>query len=65
MGVAEFPHKITFNPRRIGGGWCLEARFPSGRIVALRGFKTEGDAKEWLRSTRRMTWVRDNGYPDE
>src|SRR5437660_9588889 len=31
----------------------------------LRGFKTEGEANEWLGSTRRMTWVRDNGYPDE
>jgi hypothetical protein len=65
--MPESRDRITFNPmpRRVGGEWHLEAHFPSGLTVAIRGFKSEGEAKEWLGSTHRMTWVRERGYPDD
>jgi len=55
---------IDPNPRKVGTEWILEARFPNGRRVAIKGFETEAAAKQWFGSTRRLAWLREKGYAD-
>jgi hypothetical protein len=65
--MPESRDRITFNPvpRRVGGGWYLEASLPDGRTIPITGFKSEREAKEWLGSSQRVTWLREMGYPDD
>ena len=56
-------NKISINPtpRRVGNEWHLEAFFPNGRTLAVTGFKTDTEAKEWLGSGQHMAWLREMG----
>jgi hypothetical protein len=45
-------------PAKVGTEWLLEARLPSGEIVALRGFETEAAARQWLGSARHLAEFR-------
>ena len=53
---------INPNPRKVGTEWILEARFPTGKIVAIRGFETEAAARQWLGSAQHLAWLREGGY---
>jgi hypothetical protein len=65
LSMAQSGAKITINPnpRKVGTEWLLEASFSSGEILAIRGFKTEAEAREWVGSPRYLEWLREKGQP--
>jgi hypothetical protein len=49
--MAFFQPKVTFAPveMKIGKGWYILATPPKGTPVQLGGFKTEDEAREWIK----------------
>jgi hypothetical protein len=60
--MVESPNKIDVSPtpRQVGSEWALDAVFPNGKPEAIKGFRTESEAKEWPGSIRHVIWLRDN-----
>ena len=61
--MSAYRNKISINPspRRVADEWHLEACFPNGKMLAITGFKTDAEAKDWLGSSQHMTWLREMG----
>lgn len=59
--MAESRHRVTIDPipRRVGTEWLLDALFPNSETGAIKGFKTQAEANEWLGSCRHLIWLRD------
>lgn len=55
-------NKVAVSPsaRQVGSGWVLDATFPNGNQAAIKGFRTESEALEWLGSIGHVMWLHDN-----
>ena len=55
--------RVIFKYERIAeGDWQIQAHYPGAEIRFIKGFKTKADIDEWLAGTRRINWLRSQGY---
>jgi hypothetical protein len=62
--MAQVRYRLTINPKplKVGDKWHVRAAWPSGRPEKITGFKTEGEALDWI-ATSSEAWLRGRGYP--
>jgi hypothetical protein len=54
---------VTFKPKRIAeGDWQIDAHCPGMDIRSIKGFKSKTEIDEWMQGTRRIDWLRSQGY---
>jgi hypothetical protein len=55
--------RVIFKYKRIAeGDWQIEAHYPGVEIRYIKGLKSKADADEWLQGSRRIDWLRSQGY---
>jgi hypothetical protein len=55
--------RVTFKYKRIAeGDWQIEAHSPGSEIRYISGFTTKTEIDEWLEGSRRIDWLRSQGY---
>jgi hypothetical protein len=68
---AEQPHirdmkkspRVTFKMLRIAeGDWQIVAECPGTETQYIKGLKSKEEVDEWLAGTRRIAWLRSQGY---
>jgi hypothetical protein len=58
------PWSIFAEPVKVGDEWYVLARHPSGQLVHVRRFKTQGEAKFWI-ARKSKAWLKKQGYVDD
>jgi|HubBroStandDraft_6_1064221.scaffolds.fasta_scaffold999186_1 hypothetical protein len=58
--MVHFESKVIFDPveMKIGKGWYILATPPKGTPVQLGGFKTEDEAREWIKR-KSIPWLKE------
>ncbi len=60
--MAKSP-RVTFKYKRLAEGeWQIEAHYPGAEIRHIKGFTSKTEIDEWLQRTRRIAWLRSQGY---
>ena len=55
--------RITFKLERVAeGDWQILALHPEEETRYVKGFKTTAEVDEWLSGTRKIDWLRSQGY---
>ena len=55
--------RVIFKYKRIAeGDWQIEAHYPGAEIRYIKGFKSKAESDEWLQGSRRIDWLRSQGY---
>ena len=55
--------RVTFKYKRIvEGEWQIEAHYPGAEIRYIKGFTSKAEIDEWLQGSRRIDWLRSQGY---
>ena len=55
--------RVVFKMQRIKEGeWEIVAHYPGVDDRHIKGFKTKAKVDEWLLGTRRIDWLRSQGY---
>jgi hypothetical protein len=55
--------RVTFKMKRIDeDDWKIEAHYPEAEIRYIRGLTSKADVEDWLKGTRRIDWLRSQGY---
>ena len=55
--------RVTFKFDRVAEGeWQIEAHYPGAEIRYIRGLKSKAEVDEWLDGSRRIDWLRSQGY---
>jgi hypothetical protein len=55
--------RVTFKMKRIAeDDWQIEAHYPGAEIRYIKGLKSKIEVNEWLEGTRRIDWLRSQGY---
>jgi len=55
--------RVVFKYKRVTeDDWQIEAHYAGVEIRYIKGFKSKADADEWLHGTRRIDWLRSQGY---
>ena len=55
--------RVEFKFRRIAEGeWQIEAHCAGAEIRYIKGLKSRADVDEWLAGSRRIDWLRSQGY---
>jgi hypothetical protein len=55
--------RVVFKMKRIAeGDWQIEAHYPGAEIRYIKGLKSKAEVDEWLQGTRRIDWLRSQGY---
>jgi hypothetical protein len=53
--------RVDFKYKRIADDdWQIEAHYPAARYI--KGFKSKAEIDEWLQGSRRIDWLRSQGY---
>jgi len=56
--------RVTFKFQRLAeGDWQIEAHYPGLEIRHISGFSSKAEVDEWLQGSRRIDWLRSQGYP--
>jgi hypothetical protein len=42
--------------------WQIEAHYPGAELRHIKGFKSKAEVDEWLQGSRRIDWLRSQGY---
>jgi hypothetical protein len=54
---------VTFKMQRIAeGDWQIVAECPGVETQYIKGLKSKEEVDEWLAGTRRIAWLRSQGY---
>jgi hypothetical protein len=62
MSKSKSP-RVTFKYKRIAeDDWQIEAHCPGVDIRYIKGLKSKTEIDEWLQGTRRIDWLRSQGY---
>ena len=65
-GILSFMGKkprVTFKLERVAeGDWQIQALHPEEETRYIKGFKTKAEVDEWLSGSRRIDWLRSQGY---
>ena len=60
--MAKSP-RVTFKMERIAeGDWQIIAECPGVETVRIKGLTSKADVDDWLSGTRRLDWLRSQGY---
>jgi hypothetical protein len=60
--MAKSP-RVTFKYKRLAEGeWQIEAHYPGAEMRHIKGFTSKTEIDEWLQGTRRIAWLRSQGY---
>ena len=55
--------RVTFKYKRNSeNDWQIEAHYPDVEIRLISGFKSKTECDEWLQGTRKIDWLRSQGY---
>jgi hypothetical protein len=55
--------RVIFKYKRIAeGDWQIEAHYPDAEIRYVKGFENKAEIDEWLQGSRRIVWLRSQGY---
>ncbi len=55
--------RVIFKHKRIAEGeWEIEAHYPEAEIRYIKGFKSKAEIDDWLQGSRRIDWLRSQGY---
>jgi len=55
--------RITFKMQRIAeNDWQIIAQHPDADDRIIKGLKSKTDVDDWLNGTRRVDWLRSQGY---
>ncbi|MEA2906116.1 MAG: hypothetical protein QOC56_136 [Alphaproteobacteria bacterium] len=55
--------RVTFKYKRIAeGNWQIEAECPGTDTRYISGFTSKAEIDEWLQGSRRIDWLRSQGY---
>jgi hypothetical protein len=62
MAKSKAP-RVTFKMQRIeADDWQIEAHVPGADIRYIKGFKSKAEIDDWLTGSRRIDWLRSQGY---
>jgi len=60
--MAKSP-RVSFRMQRLKEGeWHILAECPGVETVTITGFKTKAEVDEWLTGSRKIDWLRSQGY---
>lgn len=60
--MAKSP-RVDFKLERVAeGDWQIVASYPGKETQYISGFKTKAEVDAWLTGTRRIAWLRSQGY---
>jgi len=60
--MAKSP-RVIFKMRRIAeDNWEIVAEYPGVEDRLIKGLKSKADVDEWLNGSRRIDWLRSQGY---
>ncbi len=55
--------RVIFKMQRIAeGDWQIQALCPGAETQYIKGFKSKVEIDEWLSGSRRIDWLRSQGY---
>ena len=55
--------RVTFKMQRITeDDWQILAEYPGAEPRYIKGLQSKADVDEWLQGTRRIDWLRSQGY---
>jgi hypothetical protein len=55
--------RVTFKMQRIAeDDWQIIAQYPGADDRVIKGLKSKADVDDWLNGTRRVAWLRSQGY---
>jgi hypothetical protein len=55
--------RVVFKMERIAeGDWQIQAHCPEGDIRYINGFKSKAEIDDWMTGSRRIDWLRSQGY---
>ena len=55
--------RVVFKLERVAeGDWQIQAHYPDVEVRIIKGFKSKAEVDEWLNGTRRIDWLRSQGY---
>ena len=55
--------RVVFKMKRIAqDDWQIEAHYPGAEIRYIKGLKSKVEVDEWLAGSRRIDWLRSQGY---
>ena len=55
--------KVEFTPNRIAEGeWQIIAKYPGSEDRYIKGLTSRDDAYDWINGTRKIDWLRSQGY---
>ena len=55
--------KVEFRPNRIAeGDWQIVAQYPGQEDRLIKGLTSREDCYDWLNGTRKIDWLRSQGY---
>jgi hypothetical protein len=61
-GMSKSP-RVVFKPKRIAeGDWQIVAEYPGAEDRYIKGLKSKAEVDEWMNGTRRVDWLRSQGY---
>jgi hypothetical protein len=46
----------------VEGEWQIEVYCPGAEIQCIKGFKSKAEIDGWLQGSRRIDWLRSQGY---
>jgi hypothetical protein len=63
MGPMSKSPRVIFKFKRLKeDDWQVEAHYPGAEIRYISGFKSKVEVDEWLAGSRRIDWLRSQGY---
>jgi hypothetical protein len=63
IGVMSKSPRVTFSPKRIADDdWQIEAHCQGAEIRYITGFASKAEVDAWLDGTRKIAWLRSQGY---
>ena len=63
IGDMKKSPRVTFKMQRIAeGDWQIGAECPGAETQYIMGLKSKEEVEEWLAGTRRIAWLRSQGY---
>lgn len=61
--MAKKSPRVTFKMQRIADGdWRIVATCPDTEDRYITGLKSKAEVDEWLNGSRRIDWLRSQGY---
>lgn len=61
--MAKKSERVVFKFTRIAeGDWQIEAHHPTEEVRYIKGLKDKAEVDAWLNGSKRIDWLRSQGY---